>query len=223
MSEEPPVGLPATITSISVQKKNKERYTLHVEEGFLAGVSESTLIDLGLAKGVEVTPSLYRKIQRSEGIYAVKSYLIKLLGRRDHARKELYRKALKKQYPKEVIQSVLDELEEKGYIDERQFARKYASDKYRLNSWGPAKIKAHLLKKGVSRQAAEEGVESAFSEADLDSTLMDLVLKKKRRFLREENPLKRKEKIFNYLSRKGFSPGTIFEEIDRLMKAVKDG
>ena len=222
MSVEPNQQLPARITSISVQKKNKERYSIYVEEGFLVGVSESTLIDLKLAKGVEVTPQLFRKIQREEGRFAVKSYLMKLLARRDHARKELLTKAGRKDYPKEVVLDILDELEEKGYINEESFAEKFTADKFKLNQWGPSKIKAHLYKKGISKHIIEKSIGNYFEDLELKETYKNLVLKRKRRFLKEENLLKRKKKIFDYLNRKGFKPNSIFKHMDELMDMVSE-
>ena len=220
MPIEPKQQLPARITSISVQKKNKQRYSIYVDEGFLVGVSESTLIDLKLAKGVEITPSLFRKIERAEGRYEVKAYLMKLLGMRDHARKELLTKALRKDYSKEVVLDILDELEEKGYINEEAFAEKFTADKFNLNQWGPAKIKAHLFKKGISKHVVEQSVQNFFGDLELKETYLNLVLKRKRRFLKEEDLLKRKKKIFDYLNRKGFKPGTIFKHMDELMETL---
>lgn len=222
MSSEPKQQLPAQISSISIQKKNKQRYSLYTEEGFLVGVSEETLIDLGLSKGMTVTPQLFKKIQRKEGYYKVKSYLLKLLARRDHSRRELLNKASRKEYPREVILSALDELDQKGYLNEDSFAEKFIADKYNLNQWGPAKIRAHLIKKGVSKAVIEGKIDAFFEERELKSTFLNLVLKRKRRFLKEEDLYKRKKKVFDYLNRKGFTPDSIFSHIDELMKAVAE-
>ena len=221
MTEDLEHDLPGTITSISVQKNNKERYSIFVDDDFLLGVSEQTLLKFNLAKGDTVTPALLRKMEREEGRFKVKSYLMKLLGRRDHARKELFTKAIRKEYPKEVINNVLDELKEKGYLNQAAFAEKFASDKSRLNKWGPAKIKAHLYKKGISKSVAEQSIEKAFEETDLKEIFLNLVLKRKRRFLREEDPYKRKKKVFDHLARKGYRPSSIYDHLDELMKAIE--
>jgi len=218
---QPEPALPGIISSISVQKKNKERYSIFVDEEFLIGVAEQTLLKFNLAKGDAITPKLFRKLQREEGRFKVKSYFLKLLGRRDHARKELFTKARKKEYPKEVINNVLDELQQKGFINDRGFADKFASDKARLNKWGPVKIKAHLLKKGVDKTDAEKSIQKAFEEENLKETFLHLVLKRKRRFLREEDLYKRKKKVFDHLARKGYRSSSIYEHIDSLMKAIE--
>lgn len=220
MSIEPTQQLPAKITSISVQKKNKQRYSIYIDKGFLIGVSEETLLDLKLAKGVTITHELFRKIQRNEGRSAVKSYVMKLLTRRNHARQELLDKARRKEYPEEVVQDVLDELQQKGYLNEETFAEKFTADKFHLNQWGPAKIRAYLFKKGISKAVIDRTVDTFFKDKELGETYLNLVLKRKRRFLKEENDFKRKKKIFDYLNRKGFKPDSIFSYMDELMEAV---
>lgn len=221
MSKEVDHLLPGHISSIGVQKNNKERYSLFIDEEFLLGISEQTLLKFNLSKGDKITPFLFRKIQREEGRFSVKAYLLKLLGRRDHARKELFTKAKRKRYPGEVINSVLDELEKKGWINDTAFAEQFASEKYRINKWGPAKIQAHLFKKGINRATAKPSVEEVFKNEDLQDTFLNLVLKRKRRFLKEEDPRKRKKKVLDYLAQKGYRPSSVFKHLDRLMKVLE--
>jgi len=212
--------LPARITSVLPQKKNRDRYSIFIDGEFVIGVSESTLLEFGIEKGLELTPALLGKLRSAEGREAVKSYCLRRLGQRDHSRKELFDKARKKDYPSDIVNGVLDELEAKGYLDDRSFARKFASDKSRLNNWGPAKIKAHLFKKGITESAADEGIDRAFDSEEVKETLFELVEKKRRRFLREENLLKRKKKIFDYLRRKGYRTDSIFEVLDELAESI---
>jgi len=221
MNEDTEHNLPGVITSISVQKNNKERYSIFVDEEFLLGVAEQTLLKFNLSKGVEITGAKLRKIRREEGRFKVKAYMMRRLGQRDHARKELFNKAIKKDYPKEVINNVLDELQEKDYLNDTSFAEKFAVDKHHLNKWGPTKIKAHLYKKGIPKSVAERSIASAFADVDFRETLLNLVLKRKRRFLREEDPYKRKKKVVDHLARKGYRQSDIYDHLDELMKAIK--
>ena len=213
-------NLPGVITAITPQKKNKERYSVFVDEEFLIGVSDSTLLKFELTKGVEVTPLLFQRLQRAEGRHAVKSYLLRLLGRREHARRELQIKAEQKDYPPDIIRDVLDELESKDLVNDRRFAEKYATDKSELNQWGPVKIRSHLLKKGVSDREVTQSLEKVFEDQEHKETFLNLVLKNKRRFLREENPYKRKKKVLDYLCRKGYTPGNVFRYLDELMEEI---
>ena len=222
MADQADPDLPGVITAITPQKKNRNRYSIFVDDAFLLGVADSTLLDNDLHKGVTITPRLFKKLQRDEGRQKVKSYLLKLLGRRDHARRELFNKASRKDYPSDTINGVLDELEERGFINAADFAEKFARDKNHLNSWGPAKIKAHLLKKGINKGIAEQTISRVFEEIDLENKLSLLVEKKRRKFRREENALKRKKKVFDHLHRKGYYASDIYKYLDSLMEMLEE-
>ncbi len=219
MNESDP-KLPGVITRITPQKKNKDRYSVFVDEAYLIGVAASTLLDFKLKKGQEVTPPLYRELQRAEGRQAVKSYMLKILSRRDHARRELFNKARRKDYPPDVINGVLDELEAKDFINEASFAEKFARDKSHLNQWGPSKIKAHLAKKGINKEISEQAVNGLLEELNMEERLITLIKKRRRRFMREEDAFKRKKKVFDYLQRKGYYPGSIYRHLDDLMNLL---
>jgi regulatory protein len=221
LSESDP-ELPGVITAITPQKKNKDRYSVFVDDAYLVGVAASTLLDFKLKKGQEVTPPLHRELQRAEGRQAVRSYMLKILSRRDHARRELFNKARRKDHPADVINDVLDELEVKDFINEASFAEKFARDKSHLNQWGPSKINAHLAKKGIDKDIREQAVERLLEELDIEKRLTTLVKKRRRRFMREEDAFKRKKKVFDYLQRKGYYPSSIYRYLDDLMKMLDE-
>ena len=58
--EETGHTLPGVITAITTQKRNKERYSVFVDNEFLIGVAEETLLEHQLKKGTEITPVLFR-------------------------------------------------------------------------------------------------------------------------------------------------------------------
>lgn len=214
--------LPAAITSITPQKNNKDRYSIFVDEEFLLGVAGETLLKHQLEVEMQVTYALFKKLQRDEGYNKVKNYMLGRLSRRDHGREELRRKAARKDYPNSVIEDVLYELQEKDYINDQRFAQQYAQDKSSLKKWGPNKIKAHLRKKGISRAIAEEAADHIHQSTNTKNRLQELTTKRKKRFLREPDPLKRKKKIVNYLLQKGYRSGSIYKNIEQLMKLVND-
>lgn len=210
--------LPAAISSITPQKNNKNRYSIFVDNAFLMGIADTTLLKHGLKKGIEVTPSLFKKLQRDEGYNKVKNYMLRLLGRREHARQELSQKAERKEFSPEMIDLVLGELAEKDFINDTRFAQKYANDKNHLNKWGPNKVSAHLLKKGVAKSITESAISATFKSTDMEERLRKLVLKRKKHFLREVNELKRKQKIVNYLLQKGYKSQTVFKYVDSILQ-----
>jgi len=212
--------LPRPITDISVQKKNKTRYSLYSDGSFLVGVSEQTLTTLNLRKGSLLTLDLYNQIQKAEEYQGAKDYCLRLLGRRDHSTKELIDKGLRKGLDKKTLQEVTCELEEKGYIDNLEFARRYTKEKYHINNWGERKIQTHLFKKGIPRSHINLVLNEIMSDEASYKTMEKLIKKKAARFSRAE-PATRKEKIYRYLAGRGFSPRMIFKHIDHFLNLVE--
>ncbi len=206
--------LPLKVTSISPQKRRTDRYSLFSDGTFLVGVSAQTLVDLSLKKGVELTPFLFDKIQNAEEYQQVKDSFYDYLSRRDHGSFELKQKALRKGYPGEVIDRVLEEFDRKGLLNDEEFAKKFAGDKFRFKQWGPVKIKNSLLKKGVHKQVAEKAVQNITNDLDQQQICVDLLRKRKRHFMREPDAIKRKQKMYRYLAGKGYTGDIIQKSID---------
>ena len=128
-------------------------------------------------------------------------------------------KGIKKGYDSEILDRIIAELEEKNYINNYAFAKKYVHDKFRFNNWGPNKIKAELSKKKIEKSTITHILEEEFDQQSKIETINVLIEKKKPSLLRTE-PEKRRKKIFDYLFRKGYDSSIILKEIDDLLESV---
>lgn len=211
--------LPSSISGIQIQKKNTFRYSIFVEDQFLIGVSDSTLVHFNLSKGVALSPSIFNEILEKEDKWAIKEYFIRLLGRRDHARNELKLKAIKKGFHQKHIETILDDLTKKKYINNLDFARKFVQDKFKFNKWGRNKIKVELKLKGISDKEISLALDSLDNQ-EITETIKQLIIKNQRKFLRVD-PLKRKKKIFDFLIRKGYASNVILKQMSKLLESVE--
>ncbi|HMB97519.1 MAG TPA: RecX family transcriptional regulator [Balneolaceae bacterium] len=214
------LSLPVKISGITPQKKNKNRYSLFSEEQFICGVSADTLLKFNIQSGKELTPRLYTKIVHEEELQKIKSYLLNLLSRRDHSAGELKLKAAKKGFDRSLTGQIIDELQESNYVNDQKFADVYAREKSRLNKWGPQKIKSELYKKEIKSCYIEDAIKKLNESLDQRQICVDLVSKRKKTFLREKDLYKRKQKIFAYLNRKGFSTQTIISATKDLSRIL---
>lgn len=205
------------ITSISIQKKNSTRYSVYVNEKFLIGVSDNSLVKFALSKGKSINQELLDAIQVNEEKWAIHSFCLRLLGRRDHASFELVRKCRSKGYKENWIQEVIAQLSDKGYINNAAFAQKFAHDKFEFNNWGAQKIRIELMRKGLQK----DDINSAVNEIDKEDQIkkMDHLFEKSRlKFMRVE-PSKRRKKIFDFFIRKGFSSDLILSSLDKYLRS----
>jgi regulatory protein len=201
------------ITSIVGQKKNKNRFSLFVNDVFIIGISDSCLVNFNLKKGDHFDQLILDQILTFEKNWSARNYLLRLLSRRDHSGHELKQKALKKGLESKVIDKIILELDEKGYINNAEFAWKFAHDKFEFNKWGPQKIQLELVKKGVSKKDIATALDSV-SKDDQVSKMNSIFEKSVSKFLRTD-PSKRRKKIFDFFLRKGYDTDQILKELPK--------
>ena len=74
------------------------------------------------------------------------------LNRRDHTVAELARVLARKRVEPAVIDAVVGELCEQGYLDDARFAHRFAEDRRRLDGWGAERIEQRLRGLGVDAE-----------------------------------------------------------------------
>jgi regulatory protein len=105
-------------------------------------------------------------------------------------------------------EEVIAELIQQNYLNEERFAKSFAGGKFRVKSWGKRKIKQHLQQRGITGYNLEQAMKE-IAPADYRTTLADL-LDKKRRSLRDDNPLVVKQKLVRFALSKGYESDLIF-------------
>ncbi len=128
---------------------------------------------------------------------------LRLLGRREHSRSELWHKLARREPEPSVVDRVLDHLEAQGWLSDERFAEIYA--RQRLDAgFGPLRIRAELEQRGVSSTpAALEGVD--------ETTWCRMALKQRRQRFGLSGDLDWKEKgrQGRFLAQRGFSMSQI--------------
>lgn len=111
-----------------------------------------------------------------------------------------------------IIARAIGELEEKGLLNDRAFAKLWIGDRISLKPAGKGLIVRELRAKGI----AEDMIEAAFAEyKDLfdEAELAGPLARRKIASLKGLDPERSKRKVFDFLSRRGFSQNTIWKVI----------
>ena len=124
---------------------------------------------------------------------------LRLLGRREHSRLELWQKLYRKAADDDQLSRVLDQLESAGWLDDLRFAEVYARQRREVG-YGPIRIRAELEQRGVT-QVPE--TLSGVSEAEWQ----DAAARQRRRFGDDGENLSWKEmaRQSRFLAQRGFS------------------
>ncbi len=135
---------------------------------------------------------------------------LRLLSYSAHSREEVSQR-LARRFPAEAVQQAMAFLEERGYLDDAAFARRWRETRDAQRPRSAALIRRELQQKGVSREVAEAAVSGMDEE--------DSAYRAGRRHLRALRGLDRvtfRRRLGDYLRRRGFPLGLVRRTVERL-------
>ena len=205
-----------TITKISIQQ-NGERYNLFLDEEFFCGITEETLIKLGLKKGMQVDEDKLEGILAEESKNRCFSYAIYLLGRQNYFEKVLVDKLKKKEYTEADIDYALNKLKSYNYIDDNRLAESFVRDKKKFSKKGPRYISQALREKGVDYDTIKQAVEENYSEEEAVQNCKAIGLKKIEYYKKKTtDAYTLRGKMYAFLAQRGFSSEVIRRVLDEI-------
>lgn len=159
----------ATITKITVQKKNKERYNIFLDKGkgeeYAFSVDEDVLIKFNLKKGLELDDFAMMEIHYHDEIRKSYNQAIHYLARRMRSELEVRNYLKEKEVEEPVIQEVIHKLAEYRFINDEEFAIAYVRTQKNTTDKGPDVIRRELFEKGISAELQEKALaEYSFDE-----------------------------------------------------------
>lgn len=146
-----------------------------------------------------------------------RSVALRLLARREHSRMELTLKLRQRKIEQGVIQRVLDDYEQEGWLSDERFADVYARQRMDLG-YGPLRILAELQQRGIQRTPeclanvnAAEWSERALRIRERKFGIQDI---------RDDWPERSRQARF--LSQRGYSGEQVEWAVDRIEPLLTD-
>ncbi|HVU97228.1 MAG TPA: regulatory protein RecX [Puia sp.] len=97
---------------------------------------------------------------------------------------------------------------EENYLNEERFAVQYAGGHFRLKSWGRVRIRYELKQKQVSDYCIKKAL-ATIDEEEYEQALEKLARDRAEALAGEPNAFIRRQKLQDFLLRKGYEPGRI--------------
>ncbi|HSW54146.1 MAG TPA: regulatory protein RecX [Ignavibacteriaceae bacterium] len=204
---------------LKVVKKGKSDVTIYFDNDSMLFLAVEVFLKSRLKKGDDISEDRFSFLIEQNKLFHIKQRAFRLLGRRQHASFELSRKLWNKDYEQKLIDEVIDDLQKKGYLDDKEFIRAFVADKSKTKNWSVKRIKGELFKRGIASKLIDETLIDQPREADIENAMK--LANKKYEVLLKRN-LERKDlrnKLSTYLFSKGFDYDLIKEVCDRLIKA----
>jgi regulatory protein len=139
----------------------------------------------------------------------IRDCAVRLLARRDHSAAELKRKLVQRGFPSETCDVIIERLVEKGYLDDRRFAERWAEAALASGRCFGLRLRHELQQRGVGAGLAADVVAELTRDHNESHSIRALSDHRFPGF----NPLtatdREKRRIFGFLQRRGFSVNAI--------------
>lgn len=202
------------ITALVAQKRNKERVNVYIDGEFAFGLA---LIEaLKLHKGQTLTDEEIYRLKALDEVEVAHERALNLLSYRPRSTDEVRRKLQESnKFSENAVDKALEKLERAGLLDDEAFARYWVENRERFSPRSARALRHELRQKGVSDRVVEDAVTSLDEE---DAAYRAAQAKLSRYANAEEDEFRKK--LGGYLSRRGFSYGTVRDVLDRIWNEI---
>jgi regulatory protein len=186
------------VTNIKQQVKRADRYSIYIDEKYLFSLSESELLNVGLRIGQEYNETELQDLLQKAVIDKAYDRALNLIMRRARSEWELRQYLKQKEYEPEIINTILNMLSKRGYVDDADFARRWIENRRLLKSTSKRRLTQELRQKRVPDDIISQALEA--DETDEQQVLKELITKKQTQ-TRYQDP----QKLMQYLMRQGYN------------------
>ena len=203
------------MTITQLQETKKGRFSVFADGEFLFSVHKDTfLLRPELAVGRQVTVETLEEIRLEDEALSCKEKALTLLEYSSHSAGRLAEK-LRRHYPPETVEQVVQRLRELGLLDDLDYGRRLAADLLNLRGYSLGRVRQTLYQRRLDKETIDQ-VMGELSEIDQIAPIVALVNKKYLQKLREPRG---REKVAAALQRRGYG----YDEIREALSQVTEG
>ena len=152
-----------------------------------------------------------------------RAYALRLLALRPRTVRELRDKLARRGYPPEQCESLIADLSAVSLLDDAKYAQLWVESRTALRPMGASRLRAELMRKGISRELIDSALADSREERDEDGAALELA-RKKLRSMRSLTPDAARRRLAGFLGRRGYPGGVIAKVLKQLMnvRTVED-
>ncbi len=210
------------VTRLKATKKSG-RVSIFIDKEFAFSVERKIVTDFKIFSGRKLTEDEIEEIEAADFKARYFKKVVKLISRRPRSKKEirLYLRRKLKSKKDNLIDNLISELRDKGYIDDEKFANWWVENRLNFKTRGKLLLKSELKSKGIR----DDIIEKIFTNKDFsDKEEVDRAIelaKKKKRKIGNIKDRKSRKKLFDYLLRKGFEYRKVKEAVQKVSNDKK--
>jgi regulatory protein len=201
-----------------ILKKGNKDVTIHFDDDKFLILAVEIFLKSGLKKGDNVSEDRFSFLIEQNKLFHIKQKAFRLLGRRQHSSSEIRTKLWQKDYDKSLIESVISDLNENGYLNDEDFIREFVVAKSKFKNWSSKRIKSELVKRGIT----EKNIEPILNKININADVENAMIQAKKRYTsllkRKLEPKELRNKLAAFLFSKGFDYDLIKDVCEKILK-----
>lgn len=204
------------VLNIKLIRKREQKFVIEMDDGTSIVLTAETILRNKIRRGQELTDTDIEKLLAEDEYINARTSASGYLTLRRVSEKQLRDYLLRKKFSRQTIQRVVSEMKEKGQLNDEKFAQLFVKDRMKLKPMGPLKLTMELKKHGIEDEIIES-VMKPFFRIEAQKELALKLAKKKVNSIKGYEPLKRKQKLYNFLRQQGFEKGVIVDVVRSLI------
>lgn len=219
-----------TITALKAQTRNKDRVNVYLDGEFAFGLAKIEAIRLRL--GQSLTEADIARLKQADTFEWAYESALRFLSHRPRSESEVraYFKKKERKKKKEaeqkgeddlraidegVVEAVIERLRRAGLVNDEGFAQFWVENRTAFRPKGKRALQAEMRAKGLSASA----IEAALVNAD-DTAVAEQLAAARARRLKDLPEPEFKQKLSDYLARRGMGYDVISEAVERAWREL---
>jgi regulatory protein len=184
------------ITAIRQQVKRRDRYSIFVDGTYACSLSESGLLEQGLAVGQELDKNKLKELKAASGADKAYGNALRYVAMRPRSEWELATYLQRKEVDEPVVEQIIRRLKNSGLLDDAVFAQAWVANRRLLRNTSKRRLQLELKQKRVPEYIIDQALQE--DAGDERENLRQVIAKKRGRYPDQT-------KLTQYLARQGFS------------------
>jgi regulatory protein len=206
------------ITQISATKRRPHWRRIYLDDDFAFACHLNVVARFRLRVGMPLSDDQVVRIQHAQVRQECFDRAMQYLKLRLHSRAELMRKLARRQFDEALIDQVLDQLTQLGYVNDAEFARTRARSAAARKHHGRQRTQLELLKTGVDCDVADRALDEIYASSDCNAAARMLAEKQIPR-LSKLAPVVARRRLLGMMQRRGFALETAAPIVEELLGA----
>ena len=148
----------------------------------------------------------------AEQLLAAQATALQYLAARPRTAHEVRQKLRRSGVTDQVADQVIARLQTRGVLDDTAYAHTYLTSRLASRGYGPQRLRRELQQRGIGRALVEDAVQQDLTAEDVLTAARAQAAKRWPRLARETDLVKRRQKLWAFLRRRGF-PSAIVQQV----------